>query len=96
MDNYDLVAGAPGGVVLISCDYPSQGHALESRHGGCFFCSVLLRLRQLFQVSIGVLKASCRKAGEPRPGYTTAVVAQRRSNPGNKIEAHKLSSMYGW
>ena len=48
-------------------------------------CSVLLRLHRSVKVSIGLDEASCPEAGGSRPGYASALGAQRCSDPGNKI-----------
>ena len=44
-------------------------------------CSILLRLHRSFKISIGLDEASCPGAGGSRPGYTSALSAQRGSNP---------------
>ena len=49
-----------------------------------FYCSILLRLHRSFKVSIGLDEASCPEAGGSRPGCTSALSAQRGSNPGKK------------
>ena len=41
------------------------------------FLSILLRLHRSCEVSIGLDKASCSEAGGSRPGYTSALSAQR-------------------
>ena len=68
---------------------------LRSRHEillclKCFLYSILLRLHRSFKVSIGLDEASCREAGGSHPGCTSALSAQRGSNPGNKVTAQKL------
>ena len=57
-----------------------------------FYRSILLRLHRSFEVSIGLDEASCRQAGGSYPGCTSALSAERRSTPGNKITAQKLLS----
>ena len=55
------------------------------------FCSIL-RLHRSSKVSIGLDEASCPEAGRSRPGYTSALIAQRGSSPANKTTAQKLLS----
>ena len=54
--------------------------------------SILLRLHRSLKVSIGLDEASCPEAGGSRPGCTSALSAQRGSNPGKKIMAQNLLS----
>ena len=56
------------------------------------FCSIFRRLHRSFKVNIGLDEASCPEVGGSRPRYTSALSAQRGSNPGNKIAAQKLLS----
>ena len=55
-------------------------------------CSILLRLHRSSKISIGLEETSCPEAGGSRPGYTSALSAERGSNRGNKMTAQKLLS----
>lgn len=61
-------------------------------------CGIILGLHRSFKVSVGLGVASCRKAVGRRPGYTSsALIAQRGSDPGNNTTVQKLVSIYaGW
>ena len=56
------------------------------------YCRILLRLHRSFKVCIRLDETSCPEAGGYRPGYTSALSAQRGSNPGNKITAQLRST----